>query len=333
MLPMDAASERVRRTVIDLRNRRIRLAKFRGSEQEQDLRVPCNCSGYGRIHHFCRQPGERWPPDPLPMDPASKALGLPRMDVLKVQVFQCSGCNHRCWYCFVPSSLLSISPESSGWFTTDQMLDLYLEQQEPPRVIDLTGGEPGLVPEWVPWMMRALQERRLESSVYLWSDDNLSTDYLWTKLTDQDWELLRSYPTYGKVVCLKGFSEESFAFNTGVDADLFGRQLSILQRALTIGVDLYAYVTLTTPTVCGLDEELRRFVDLLQALDVNLPLRTVPLQIKAFTPTRTRLTPTRERAMKNQFVVADVWTNELTKRFSSEILGANIADIPLATRS
>ena len=89
-------------------------------------------------------------------------------------------------------------------------------------MIDLTGGQPDLVPEWVPWMMRALQESGFEDRVYLWSDDNLSNDYFWRFLSPADQELVATWPMYGRVCCFKGYDPTSFAFNTAAMSTIIG---------------------------------------------------------------------------------------------------------------
>src|SRR5436309_1024093 len=52
--------------------------------------------------------------------------------------------------------------------------------------------------------------------------------------------------------------------------------------------DLYAYVTFTTPSRLNIPEDMARFVDRLQELDAHLPLRMVPLEIREFTPVKSR---------------------------------------------
>src|SRR2546425_8960106 len=173
----DAQSAHYRAASIDLSNRRLLITKFSGSEQEKALSEPANCQGYGRIRHFRRAKSDGWPSNPLPIDPACKALGLPPTDMLRAQVFQNAACNWRCWYCFVPFSLLAANQKYADWLNPTTLVDLYLSQYDPPPVIDLSGGEPSLVPEWVPWMMAELRTRGLDRKVYLWSDDNLSNDY------------------------------------------------------------------------------------------------------------------------------------------------------------
>ena len=332
MHEFEALSQRIRKKIIDIPSRRVRIANLVDTPQEKDLKKRPTCDGFGRVRHFERATDDRWPQNPLPMDPACKALGLSRTNLMTAHVFQCAGCNSHCWYCFVPPELLNANPDRSAWFTASEMLDLYLAQPDPPKIIDLSGGEPGLVPEWVVWMMRELQGRRLDSSVYLWSDDNLTCSYFWTELTNKDRELLCSYRNYGKVTCLKGFSEESFAFNTSLDSSLFQGQVHNLRQHLACGLDLYVYVTLTAPSISHVKNTIRWFVDLLQDLDPNLPLRTVPLLIRNYTPTKARLTSARILAFENQYIAAECWIEELSRRYSTAARGMSIADVPLEAR-
>jgi len=206
---------------------------------------------------------------------------------------------------------------------------MYLNQADPPRVIDLTGGQPDLVPEWVPWMMRELTARNLHRTVYLWSDDNLSTDYFWKYLSDSDREYISSYKNYGKVCCFKGFDEESFSFNTLAQPDLFRKQFELFGRLLDLGIDLYAYVVLTSPTSQDIIPKISRFVDMLQNLHRNLPLRTIPLEIRTYTPVVARITNERSIALRNQQVAIAAWQQEISKRFPLKERLLSLANISL----
>ena len=106
-----------------------------------------------------RDDGDGWPHNPLPIDPACRALRLSNDDALQAQVFQNAACNWRCWYCYVPFRLLDAVEAAGAWLSADDLVDLYLRESEAtrPGMIDLTGGQPELVPEWVPWMMEALR--------------------------------------------------------------------------------------------------------------------------------------------------------------------------------
>lgn len=325
-------SLKMRKKAVDVEGRRLLVTNFLGTEQEPDLSEPANCRGFGRIRHFRRGTSPGWPPNALPIDPACKALNLPSTDLLKSQVFQNAVCNWRCWYCFVPFSLLSANPRHSKWLTPADMIDLYLAEQSPPPILDLTGGQPDLTPEWVPWMMEELRARGLDRTVYLWSDDNLSNDFFWRFLTEKDRELVASYPMYGRVCCFKGFNAESFAFNTCAAPDLFFHQFALMKRFLHLGIDLYGYVTFTAPSVTNVRDDMRTFVDALQDLDPMLPLRVVPLEIKMFTPVASRAGSAEKESLKNQQTVIEEWLGELESRFKSSDRQRPITTVPLRTR-
>ena len=312
----DQVSENLRHKAIDLASKKILITRFSGSEQEKDIHEPLNCDDHGRIRHFRRQTSSGWPENPLPIDPAAHKLGILREDLLKAQVFQNSACNWRCWYCYVPFSLLSANPKKATWLGVSEMVDLYLRSDDPPKVIDLSGGQPDLTPEWIPWMMRELRHRNLEKTVYLWSDDNLSNDYLFRFLSKDDLELMRSYQNFGKVCCFKGFDNESFAFNTGAAINLFDRQFELFKRKLALGLDLYAYTTFTSPNEQNIGQKMKVFVDRLQSLHPNLPLRSIPLEIKHFTPMQRRLQAPHENAIRIQRAAIQFWNQEIQKRFS-----------------
>lgn len=324
-----AVSARYREAAARPEERRLLVTDFRGSQQEEDLTDPTNCDGLGRVRHFRRRTSPGWPLNPLPIDPASRFLGLAPADMLRAQVFQNAVCNWRCWYCFVPFNLLSAHPKHSRWATADELVDLYLREPGRPRVIDLSGGQPDLVPEWIPWTMRALRDRGLDGSVYLWSDDNLSNDYFWKYLSDADLELIQGFRGYGRVGCFKGFDAESFAFNTAADPALFDQQFDLLRRLIGLGLDVYAYVTLTTPNQDGIAGRIARFVDGLQRVSPQLPLRVVPLEVQVFTPVESRLSPLRREALVHQRRAVETWVRELENRFPAEVRGRSITDIAL----
>lgn len=324
-----AVSARYRAAAARPEGLRLLVTDFRGSQQEQDLTDPANCDGLGRVRHFRRRTSPGWPPNPLPIDPASRFLSLAPADVLRAQVFQNAVCNWRCWYCFVPFNLLAAHPKHSRWVTADELVDLYLHEPGRAQVIDLSGGQPDLVPEWIPWTMRSLRERGLEGSVYLWSDDNLSNDYFWQYLGDADLELVRTFRGYGRVGCFKGFDAESFAFNTAADPALFDRQFDLFRRLVELGLDVYAYVTLTAPGADCIGDRIARFVDRLQRVSPLLPLRVVPLEVQVFTPVEARLSPARRAALVHQHRAVEAWVRELENRFPAAVRGLSITDIAL----
>lgn len=335
LIDTDEYSARLRIRAVDLSNRRLLITRFNGTEQEKDLTESPNCDGFGRVRHFRRQTSDGWPENPLPIDPACRALGLPRTDILRAQAFQNAACNWRCWYCFVPFDLLVANPKYSAWLTAAELIDLYLAQPDPPLAIDLTGGQPDLSPEWVVWMMEEIQSRDLTDKIYLWSDDNLSNDYFWRYLSDREHQLVATYSNYGRVCCFKGFNEESFSFNTLATPTLFDRQFDLMGKLLSTGMDIYTYATFTTPSALGIADDMRRFIDRLQTLDENLPLRTVPLEIMIFTPVHHRLDEAKLGALNHQQIAIEAWQRELANRFSraqQEAAAENISAVVLRGR-
>jgi uncharacterized Fe-S cluster-containing radical SAM superfamily protein len=330
LIETESYSARLRARAIDVVNQRVLITDFRRSQQEEDLTVPPNCGGFGRIRHFHRATSSGWPSNPLPIDPAAKALGLPRTDTIEAQVFQNAACNWRCWYCYVPFDLLSANEQHSAWLSAEDILDLYVAEPVHPLIIDLSGGQPDIVPEWIPWMMGAIRRRGLERSVYLWSDDNLSNDYFHRILSKDHRRTIATYPTYGRVCCFKGYDSESFSFNTQAAPELFSRQFELFDALLTEGLDLYAYVTLTGPQSSTIKRAIPDFVDRLQRIHPNLPLRTVPLEIQNYSPTGPRMGPAHHQAMKNQWIACETWLVELERRFSAAERGLTITDVPLA---
>jgi uncharacterized Fe-S cluster-containing radical SAM superfamily protein len=332
VLDSDALAERYRSRSVRQHTRELLLARLAGSDQEDDLTLPANCRGLGRIRHFSRHSQDGfWGSNPLPIEPAQRALGVPSTEGITAQAFQNAACNWRCWYCFVPFNLLAADESRSAWVTADDLVSMYSALPNRPSMIDLTGGQPDLVPEWISWMIDAVEARGLRDDVYLWSDDNLSNDYFWRFLSDKQMERIATWKNYGRVCCFKGYDPQSFAFNTAADGSLFERQFELFGRLLTLGLDLYAYVTLTTMTLVGLRDAMARFFDRLQEVHPNLPLRTVPLRIQVFSPVRHRMSLVHEEALDHQERVVETFRDELQARFSSSLRSQSICDIPLGT--
>lgn len=333
-MPVDteALAAKYRAATLDLDNRRLLLTSFKGSLQECDLSEPANCQGLGRIRHFRRWTGDGWPSNPLPNDPAHARLGREATDELRAQVFQNSACNWRCWYCFVPFNLLSADPTRSRWIGVSELFELYLREPNRPCVIDLSGGQPELTPEWVLWTIEEIERRGMQQQVYVWSDDNLSCDYFSRYLSAKQQERIAHCAFYGRVACFKGFDASSFAFNTQADPGWFDRQFDLMSRLVESGMDVYGYVTLTASSLGDLPQKMRRFVDRLQAIDENLPLRVVPLKVQEFTPVTPRLNQSRSESLENQWRALEAWRDELSRRFSSEQRQQSIQCVRLRDR-
>jgi uncharacterized Fe-S cluster-containing radical SAM superfamily protein len=319
-------SRQLRRLLLEADTRSVALTKFTESAQASDLSEAPNCRGFGRVHHFHRVQGPLWPENPLPIDPAASALGLPQVDELPAQAFQSAGCNWRCWYCYVPFE--DLTGRRGEMVSVAEMVRGYGGLADRPPMVDLTGGQPDLTPEWPVWFIEELERQKLESC-YVWSDDNLSTDYLWKHLSSQQLAFLGEHPRYGRACCLKGYDAESFAFNTHASPEEFDYQFTLLERMQReTCIDFYVYATITAPSTDGLADHMAKFVDRLQRISESLPLRTVPLEILEWGPVSGRLDPSRRAALNNQYGVVSAWQEELARRFTGPELALKITAVP-----
>jgi uncharacterized Fe-S cluster-containing radical SAM superfamily protein len=329
----DEFAAKLRERGVDTAQRRTLVSVLAGSEQEPDLAEPTVCEGLARIRHYRQATSSGWPDNLLPIAPAARWLGHATPPAtMRALVFQNAVCNWRCWYCFVPFNLLAGHPGRSRWVTAEQLIQLYraLPEEHRPEVIDLSGGQPDLVPEWIVWMLDALAGAGLTQEVYLWSDDNLSNDYLFRYLTDDQISRLAAAPNYGRACCLKGFDRPSFAFNTGAPADHFDRQLTLLRRIIASGMDVYCYATFTTPALpASPADTMRRLADQLQNIAECLPLRLIPLEVSVFGPVHARLRATHAESLQLQHHMAAVWQEVLAERFTGPQRAMAITDVPV----
>lgn len=132
--------------------------------------------------------------------------------------------------------------------------------------------------------------------------------------------------------CFKGFDAASFAHNTRAAPELFDQQFQLMGRALALGIDHYAYATFTTHESSGIEVGMARFVERLQQLDEHLPLRTIPLEIRVFSPMQARDIPDINAMLTNQLRAAEAWRYEMQRRFSSADRALPITEVPLAHR-
>ncbi len=328
---MEHIAQALRDKALSVTNKSIKLASLINTCQAEDIGKPITFDGYSRIHCFSELPQENWISDPLPTIPAARKLGCSIQEARETQVFQLAACNLRCWYCFVDYD--SLSPESprSKEFSIEELIAKFIAIKERPRVIDLSGGNPGLVPEWILWSIRTLKSFDAKN-VYLWADDNLTVDYYSTVLTRSEIQEISIFPRFGSVGCFKGFDDESFSFNTSLPPGLFATQFNIFKTILSFGWDLYGYVTFTTHSAYSLPGRISKFVDRLQEIDENLPLRVIPLKIKPYSPTKDRMREIHEKSLRIQYDVLHCWLQELEHRFRPELLRKEICDIPYVSR-
>jgi len=324
-------AEKLRRKLVRLNEKKILLAQLNETDEAKDSYTNVNCEGYGRVRSFSKYS--------LHLRNALKKEGTPikpllrgheKKDKILSQAFQIAGCNWLCWYCFVDSSRRVGSLRDGKYFSADQILDMCVRELDNLSIIDLTGGQPDLVPEWSLWMMEEIEKRKMRDKVYLWIDDNLSSDYFWKFLNDEQIEYMKNFPKYSRAGCFKGFSEESFSFNTSVRSSLFQRQFEIFERFMRNGFDMYAYATFTGEPIRNIKEVMSIFVDRLQKIHHNLPLRTIPLKVSPFSANKQTINDKYLLALNFQYVAYEAWNNELQKRFKQNEIDMAYEDVDIS---
>jgi len=324
-------AESLRNRILKHNQRSIRLASLLNTSQTTDIGRPIILDGYGRIHCFSELEKGDWITDPLPTIPASKRLKCNPELVRNARVLQLSACNLRCWYCFVDYDSLSPDSPSAKDYQISDIISSLTNNSTDPFVLDLSGGNPGLVPEWVWWTIKELQDQDIEN-VYVWVDDNLTVNFYSKYLSQNQIREIADYPRFGSVGCFKGFDDLSFSFNTGLVRELFNEQFAVFKDLLSFGWDIYGYVTFTTDIQSNIRRRIALFIDKLQDIDENLPLRVIPLEIKPYTPTRMRMNYSRELAIKVQYEALNYWNEEIIKRFPSDLINQPICDITYMSR-
>ena len=102
-----------------------------------------------------------------------------------------------------------------------------------------------------------------------------------------------------------------------------------MAELITLGLDMYGYVTFTTPEICELKSKINIFLDRLQNINYYLPLRVIPLEIQTYNANINRIGDIQKVAIQNQYDVVEAWSNELENRYNNYELDITISDVPL----
>ncbi len=318
----------MRQRLLRADQQRVLIADLSGSTESDDEYTRLNCEGFGRRRRFSkfsihlRSRGSDGLARP-------HYRGLPPVVPYETQVFQLAGCNWACWYCFVDDSLLDGRVDKGKFLTAADLLDLYLEQEDRPAVLDLSGGQPDIVPEWCLWMLEEVARRGLRDKVHVWIDDNLSGRFMRTYLSSEQIRYMAEFPKHSRVGCFKGYDIESFRFNTGAQPSGFATQFSVMRDLIADGFDTYAYATFTGPVTSMMEKSVTEFVDRLQEIDPNLPLRTIPLEVRPYSAAVERVGNTRQEAFDFQYDVVEAWEHELALRFTHADLNLPYEEVAL----
>lgn len=320
----------MRRRLIGPEDRSFLIARLGDSTESQDSYTRVNCGGYGRVRRFEKFLIHLRSKSDGHHEAKPHYRGLPPVVPYRTQVFQLGGCNWACWYCFVDDALLEGDSSRGRFMTAAEMVDLYLAEPDPPGVLDLSGGQPDLVPEWCLWVMQELEARGLRGRVHVWIDDNLSGHFMRTILTPAEIRYMAEYPLHSRAGCFKGFSRDSFHLNTKANPSGYDRQFEVIRNLIEDGFDMYAYATFTAEPTDQLPVQMRDFVDRLQEVDPMLPLRTIPLEVRPYSSLTERVGNDGAPWMEFQYEAAAAWEHELVSRYTESELAAAYEDVPLA---
>lgn len=233
-------------------------------------------------------------------------------------VIQAAGCNYSCNYCYVPPETNACNLNFSKYFSVKDMIDYFLkarkEFKEPINVIRITGGEATIIPDIIIDIYSEME--RIEGT-YLWIDTNLSaTKYL--EKMESDLKNIMQKKNVGVVGCFKGVSKEDLSLLTGAEPKFYDNQFEIAKLFLKWKTDLYIYL----PALIygsNIEQKVKTFIDRLQELNKNLPLRVEMLVIKKYPAAiRNMKLKTKEcRSMPetDQRLVFDLWYNKLLPKY------------------
>jgi uncharacterized Fe-S cluster-containing radical SAM superfamily protein len=335
LLARERFAHKLRDQIVRPDEQAVLLATLHGSEESKDPYTQVNCDGLGRVRVFKTYAMHFGVDHPQYASRTKSVLapGFRDFQVVRTQVFQLAACSWRCWYCYVDNELLNADQSRGQFVSASEMVDLYLGQNPRPEIIDLSGGQPDLVPEWPMWVLRILDRSGTTAqSAVVRSEDNLSNYWLWEYLTTSELSYLASHPKYVRIGCLKGFDESSFSFNTGDSREMYSLQFDVVQRLLKSGFDLYLHATFTSNHRPDMKQTMNAFLDRLQAIHGDLPLRVMPLKVRD-TPAmfRRKVAPLSPLTNEVQLEAFSHWQNGLQERFTAEQLRIPIGEVRLAS--
>lgn len=318
LIDSDRLATTMRARIFKPYSKQLLIANLRGTLEAQDSYTELNCDGLGRVRTFANFLMHADGGDVTERSRIRRMLleGYPQRNETRTQVFQLAGCAWRCWYCYVDEDRLSGDPRVGKWMNCDELVDLYFKGENPPDVLDLSGGQPDLVPIWPGLMLEALRRSGKERHVFLRSEDNLTFPLSADPAEGKHYEELIAWGKYSRIGCFKGFDEASFSQNTGAKPEFFARQMEVAKSIVERGISFFAHATFTAVPDERIGQKVGKFIDGLQRVHHYLPLRVVPLTIRAVPAWAGRRVGAQGDSQSGQDMALDAWFNEICKRFS-----------------
>jgi len=345
-------AESLRPRMIDLKEKKVSISNLSGTSQEKDAGKHTRVvTDFFRAKVYTKP--EEKALDPFRKEPAriaSKKLTIleekrkivvPLEECNSAFLGQINGCNLRCWYCYVDDINRNADPQSGQFFSAEEYLIQFLvwskktqnstRADEKLNILRLSGGEVFIVPEFIIWIIEAVEKYDLQDYLFIWVDCNLATgDFYWKYLNPEQRKKIANYRNIGFCVCYKGFDHQTFHENSGAKAEFFDQQFKMHKRLIDEGLDVYSYLYPVTTSTYHLQERLSAFMDrLIREIDKYAPLRLATPEIKIYSPTKKRLTPEREKAIENQWKAMKIWKEELKKRFNQKDLSLFLNEVPV----
>ncbi len=345
-------AEKIRPKMIDLKNKKVLLASFKGVSQANDIPEAQKFGDYFRVkvyqkrkeieqgkHNFRNEPAgiasQRLQKSANEYFKQNTEIRTPTIEECN-GAFLCqvvNGCNLKCWQCYVDDKNKSANPKYGKFFSAEEILTQFLIESRkaqfltnPDRkvnIIRLSGGDPFLVPEIIIWIIEAIEKFELQDFIYLWVDSNLMTgNFYWEYLTPEQRKKIKKFKNIGFMGCYKGYDKESFTKTCGAHPKFFKKQFEMHRQLLAEGLDVYSYLyplVYSRYSTAELKKRISNFISRLQAVGFYSPLRLTTPYTKKYSPTETRLNPERERALKAQYKVIEIWKQEIKKIYGPTV--------------
>lgn len=333
---------------------KVLLAGFAGTEQAKDMTAHTRIAddffrakvytkaGERTINPFKREPASI-AAQKLTFSDAQKNILVKRKECNAAFLGQINGCNLNCWQCYVDKANKSGNPKYGRYFSAEEYLINFLvwskrtqnsqNPEEKLNVLRISGGEVFIVPEFIFQMIEAVEKFGLQDYIYIWVDCNLATgDFYWKFLTEEQRKKISGYKNIGFCVCYKGMDEDNLFEITGANPNYFMSQFILHRGLIYEGLDVYSYFYPLTADTNGLYERLASFMELLvDNVDSYAPLRLAMPETKVYGPTQKNLTPSRRKALENQWEAMRLWQEELLGQYSLKELSMLPHEFPART--
>lgn len=255
----------------------------------------------------------------------SAAYNLKRklQEFTKVFTFQVAGCNYSCNYCYVPRELNAGNKKFGKFLSAKEIVDGFMEirnnSDQPMNVIRISGGECMIVPEIIIDVYSEMMKQ--DKELYLWIDTNLSTIEIIKKQKVEMSKILKE-KNAGIVGCFKGTCKKDFSVITGANPEFYKEQFETAKLLIDLGADFYIYIPAYVYNEQEAEEKLEKFLNKLQKINKNLPLRMEMLEVEDFPTAKINfeLAKKEGRAIPqtDQKIVFDLWYNKLLPKYYSK---------------